>query len=920
MVSGFGGIWRLGSSAGWVRELHVSADIFHLLPVAAIPPLLLFLEDHALKALELTARGWAERDLRQDVGDTPLSLIRDAGGDVWVSTVNQGIDRYALTLAMGHPALRLAQHFESGKGLPTGAEGIVLTRIDSALFAFTKTAILRLNAEQTFFEPEPALAGFTALAADQNYWLVRRSDLSAKPAAAIKVSVNAHGELTWQPIAFSGAELAGRLSSLNVTTEAGHDLLWLGGSRGLLRVSTAEIPPVPAPSAVSLRRVSSGDHPVEIDGPARDLLLPAGTERVSFSFSAPGTADNGPLFYQTWLEGAESAWTAPSAESQRVYAGLPPGRYALHIRSVDAWGRHSPAIDRSFVIAAPWWKETPAVAAYGAAALLLIGLAAVGRIRFLERQAGRLNRLVQERTEELAERTRELELSNTAKSEFLENLSHEIRNPLNGIRGLSSILRESNLPPQQRDMAASLAACSGALTRVFDEVLGFAKVETGQIAVRKRSFSLRALIDEVVALHRVTATQRRSEITVAWEFPESAGGDPALRYVGDDDRIRTIVSNFVGNALKYAPGTPVEIAVELHPEGKRSEQVVISVRDHGAGVPWEEQALVFNKFVRGTNAKAQRVPGTGLGLATCKTLAEQMGGFVGLESPATSRATGKTENGAKFFLRIRLRRDRTSPSPTVPESPKESLPADAGRRRALIVEDQDYNQLITLKIAQKLGLEAEVAQDGDEALRRFSTGPYSIVFVDWEMPGMKGDEIARHVRGLPWGRQAIIVATTGHDSSEVKEACQAAGMDAFVVKPFDELAIARVLDQARSRRGEAQEFTRNVEGLNLRVFSLVGDNDPGKTARAAADYLGSMQQELAAIDEALARGRGREAAGFAHRLRSHAGFVGAAELQAAAAALESSAEKATPAERSRLRDELQRAAQAVRSEIEARAG
>jgi signal transduction histidine kinase/CheY-like chemotaxis protein len=644
---------------------------------------------------------------------------------------------------------------------------------------------------------------------------------------------------------------------------------------------------------------------------ARGLLLSASSTAVRFTFAAGETAVA--TAAQTWLEGADPTWTEPQQRGERNYSGLAAGHYTFHVRAVDAFGRMGPEITARFDLPQLWYLTWPTMAGY-AAVLALAGVAAARwRIAALERQNRILNQLVDERTRELAARSKELELSNTAKTEFLETISHEIRNPLNGIRGFIAMLREAALPAAQQELAASLATCAGALTRVFDEVLGFSRIESGQLPLQRRSFSLPALVDEVVALHRVAARQRRCELRVDWDLPP---GEPpaARRFIGDDDKIKTVLSNLISNAVKYAPGQPVDIAVAVEPDGPRAANLTVTVRDYGPGVPENEQDLIFKKFVRGSQAKDQRIPGTGLGLATCKVLLEQMGGFIGLESPP-----GEGGAGTSFFFKLWLRYDS---EPAAPVRPEGNGAPDVGAvgRRALIVEDQDYNQVLTLRTVQRLGFEAEVAQDGPEAVRKLATGPYAVVFMDWELPGAKGDEIARHVRSLPWGPSAIIIATTGHDGEATLKACREAGMDAVVLKPFDDVMLAHALDEVRSQRGEAKAAAANGQLLDLRSFALVGQGDPAKTARAAADYLGSLQQELAELDLGLQRADWRAVASTAHRLRSHAGIVAANGLKDAAKALQEAAAREESRTAGAAAQTVRQEADAVRRQVEMATG
>ena len=419
-----------------------------------------------------------------------------------------------------------------------------------------------------------------------------------------------------------------------------------------------------------------------------------GPPGVHWSATGPGSYGFGanaaygePIFFQTQLEGVDPDWTAPSRESKREFAGLGPGSYVFHVRAVDAFGRPGAAITSTFFLPSPWYLKKPAILGFAALALLALVTVVRLRTRQMFRRNERLERLIEERTRELA-------MSNRDKTDFLSNISHEIRNPLNGIVGLVAMLRESAAGDQERELARSIAACARTLSKVFDEVLNFSKLENGQVPLRKREFAVDRLLDEVVRVFESTAAQRGNRLVLSI----AEGTDRPLR--GDDEKIKTIVSNFVSNALKYAPGTPVEIEASLEVGTKGNATLHVQVTDHGRGVPRQEQELVFRKFVRGTSADIEREPGAGLGLATCKAFAELMNGGVGIESPAR-----ESNEGATFYLHVPVEQGVKSAEEAPPHLEGLESPAWVGSEtgRALIVEDQEYNQIVLRRVTGAAG-------------------------------------------------------------------------------------------------------------------------------------------------------------------------------------------------------------------------
>jgi signal transduction histidine kinase len=378
--------------------------------------------------------------------------------------------------------------------------------------------------------------------------------------------------------------------------------------------------------------------------------------RLEFEFG-PGIAhtnDEGFLF-QTRLEGVESEWSLPHAQAAREFTGLPHGSYVFLARAMDRFGRTGEPLQFAFTLRAPWYATPWAIAAWIAALVLIVAATMRLRLRNLQRQTERLNELVNERT-------RELSLSNTARSEFLDGLSHEIRRPINGIVSLTRKFEEEGLAPAQREHVRLLRLGGESLMRVFNDVLNFSKTEYGAVPVEERPFSLRKLLTAAIA-----------ECGAAGPPPTLHLPDGvADTFLGDDSKLLTIVSNFLANTQKYAPDAPVEITASCLDAGGDACDVLIEVADGGPGVPAEEQELIFKRFVRGSIAKRTRVPGTGIGLATCRLTARLIGGSVGVESPSEhALQRGWPGPGATFFLKIKLKKHPaalTSAAAGLPES------------------------------------------------------------------------------------------------------------------------------------------------------------------------------------------------------------------------------------------------------------
>jgi signal transduction histidine kinase/DNA-binding response OmpR family regulator len=630
--------------------------------------------------------------------------------------------------------------------------------------------------------------------------------------------------------------------------------IWTGGNRGLLHVLDTAIQAA-APSPQSLIVVN---HDVQ-----------SGT--IEFNFAVPKGASGETFFYQSRLDGAETTWSVPSTESRRTFGGLGHANYRFDVRVLDRFGRAGPISSHAFTILAPWWKTVPAFLAYGGSLILLVTAVARWQVLRLRRQNELLNRLVKTRTHEI-------ELVSTAKSEFLNNVSHEIRNPLNGLTGLLALLKEDRLDARERHLARSLKSVAATLTQVFEDVLQFSKLEYGYGQLDRRTFALKPLLAEVVALFAVQAEQAGCTLAVRWPASLVDG------FQGDPVKIKTIVSNFVGNALKYAPRAPVEIRVESTGETDGMVDLYLDVVDRGPGIPTDEQELIFKKFVRGRRAGADKIPGTGLGLATCQMLAKLMNGSVGVES-----IPGQ---GATFHLKLLLARAELAAE--LEASVDVDGGADVSEQRVLIVDDEAYNRVVLEGIALELGVLSDSAGTAAEALRHLAATNYTVVFLDWELPDANGGAIARAVNAQSNGQRPIILATTAHDSDEMRQRCRDAGMDGFLLKPYDAAKISRAIGEMQTNRahhGSAPNVfwcdvvTPDSE-LDLGAFDYFNRARPNSPKAARQLYVQAIKDQVAILDEAVTTGRIEVISMAAHRLRALSGIVRATDLNRAATQLE----------------------------------
>lgn len=858
---------------------------------------LFFLANSKLKSLAARPDGgWESRDLAIDLGSSAISTVQTGDGDLWVSTVTQGIFRYHLNPASPQAPVQLVRHYKSPDGLPpVDVKRPVLTTVGETVFSLSETRILGYDTPTDKFVPVPGLEQFVGLAGTATdstgaaYWVVRNTTLdptgSSSPTLIRLTKLGAEGSPVWEPIDSSGLDVVGRINALSFTG-GDYPALWVAGSQTLLRLSVGSLLSPPPPPPLALRSITRNGTEESLPAGSVQLQFAADTLRLRLLFDGVKSADGRSFLVQSLLPNVSDDWSQPQTDPAFEFTGLRPGVYTFQARTLDRFGRFGPVFTLSFTLASPWYWSAPAIALYVMAGLLVIAAGVRWRLNHLHLQNVRLNRLVDERTAELAR-------ANAARNDFLETISHEIRNPLNGVTNLVDLLHDADLNPEAQKLAGSLGRSAAHLKEVFGSVLDYTKLEYGHVDIERVVFSLRQLLEDAIALFAVQARDQRNEIRLTMPADFADGFD------GDANKIQSVVTNYVSNALKYAPGTTIEVVVRVMEPATDDQirMVRIEVHDQGPGMSAQEKAKLFKKFTRGADAKARGIMGTGLGLAICRSVAELLDGQVGVSS--------EPGHGTTFWLQVPLKRAVLPGPPAAGAKPEpDHLPAP-NTADALIVDDQEYNQAVLRGIAQRLGYRTEVASCAEDVWPLIERVRFSAVFLDWELPGLNGGEIAHRLRQHPNTHDAAIIATTAHDSADIVQKCVEAGMDGFAAKPFDAAQLREIVSAAiASRAGRTRaplsqaalsQSTPPTSGrITLTAFSDFAAGDPARAREAVTLYLDTLEQEVTALTAAIGANDRESIARRAHRLRSHAGLVNGVALNAAAQKLMVAARSGSP--------------------------
>jgi signal transduction histidine kinase/CheY-like chemotaxis protein len=435
------------------------------------------------------------------------------------------------------------------------------------------------------------------------------------------------------------------------------------------------------------------------------------------------------------------------------------------------------------------WLGPASLPPFGFAAVLVaMGFSLASRF---QRVHGELDRMRLTLEEQVRERTADLELAkedalsaSRAKSQFLANMSHEIRTPMNGVIGMTTLLRETSLTSTQNDYLETIQASGEALLALINDILDFSKMESGRVEIARAPFELAAVMSESLEIVAPLAARQGLTLlhTIAPETPEALMGDAA--------RLRQILVNLLGNAVKFTPQGEVRLSVSARPlEGGRWE-AHFSVADTGIGIAPENLSRLFLAFHQIEGSLARKHGGTGLGLAISKRLAELMGGRIWAESTAG--------RGSTFHFTV-----VGEAAPVVPgRRPAALYNADPNLARrhplnVLLAEDHPVNQQVMLVLLSHLGYQADLARNGREVLDALDCRPYDVILMDVQMPEMDGLEATERIRrDLSGDRQPCILALTAHAMTGDRERFLAVGMDGYLSKPLQiadlEAALANV--------------------------------------------------------------------------------------------------------------------------------
>lgn len=484
--------------------------------------------------------------------------------------------------------------------------------------------------------------------------------------------------------------------------------------------------------------------------------------------------------YRSWLEGFDHEWVDQGASGERVFSSLPPGRYTLRMQGIDPAGNLSQEQRVAFRVLPPWWRSTWGILLFVLVGALLLGLAALS-------YRERLRRV---NAWQLAEHKRDIaEQASMAKTRFLATLAHEVRTPLTGVMGMSELLLESSLQETQRSHVHSLRQAGDHLLRLVNDALDLARIEAGKLELLSQDFDPRVLVQETAALTRPLAEKRglAFKVDVAPELPH------ALR--GDAVRIRQILLNLLGNAVKFTEQGSVALHVGMTDGGL----VRMRVSDTGPGLSGEQVQRLFRRFEQAEGAQTTaRYGGSGLGLAICRELTVAMGGQIQVESVPGA--------GTRFTVDLPLRSAMGQVQSIVADR------AAAGSQRALhilLVEDDATVADVITGMLRLRGHRVVHVAHGLAALGMLAGHGFDVALLDLDLPGLDGFSLAKQLRVQ--GFRAPLLAITARADGEAESQAKSAGFAGFLRKPLDGEALANAIAAVLASDGD--DVTGQPPGL-----------------------------------------------------------------------------------------------------------
>ncbi|MGE0018391.1 MAG: response regulator [Draconibacterium sp.] len=465
-----------------------------------------------------------------------------------------------------------------------------------------------------------------------------------------------------------------------------------------------------------------------------------------------------------------------------------------------------------------------------------------------------------------------------AKEQFAANVSHELRTPVNAIYGLSEQVLQKNLDSETAEMVSVVFKSARHLRNVVNDTLDFSKIQSKKLTLQSVAFSPAAIFQEVYSLLRNEAAGKGILLKLQWE------GEKPAALLGDPLRLRQIVINLTGNAIKFTETGEVSILVTGFNRDENHFELEFKVADTGMGIDEKNLSLVFDEFVQLENNNGKKYPGTGLGLPIVKKLVELQGGKIML----------KSKPGEGTVVTVQLLFPVADPSAIEQhENEITEIPQYVRQVSVLIADDEEYNRFLLKHIFKKWGIRFEEVKNGNEVTEAACNGHFDVILMDLNMPGIDGFEASEKITRC--NKQVKIIAVTATNDQLDKQTCFDAGMIGILFKPFSERELFETIESAVRENRSQNNTGSGVQPVNLSELSRLAGGDEQFLVEMIQLFIKSMESGIAGIENSLKSGNLHEVAEYAHKMAAPVKHFGATHLYENIRQLEKISKNSTPA-------------------------